>query len=139
MYGWSSNAWRQRSCLYIPSLSTSNSVMPSGSGTIMSALISKSNIFISISCGKANKTCDWVESVIPDAGAQWAPTSCCFLSCVASDEDGSTGASTGDVTPPPFPVRVPTSLSMKCRSEEHTSELQSRENIVCRLLLEQKK
>src|SRR6266511_5855544 len=26
----------------------------------------------------------------------------------------------------------------RCRSEEHTSELQSRENIVCRLLLENK-
>src|SRR5690606_40158365 len=35
------------------------------------------------------------------------------------------------------------SLSQKyfvtCRSEEHTSELQSRENLVCRLLLEKKK
>src|SRR5690606_39473260 len=29
--------------------------------------------------------------------------------------------------------------SMKIRSEEHTSELQSRENLVCRLLLEKKK
>src|SRR5690606_39450980 len=28
---------------------------------------------------------------------------------------------------------------MRCRSEEHTSELQSRENLVCRLLLEKKK
>src|SRR5690606_41770795 len=28
---------------------------------------------------------------------------------------------------------------VKCRSEEHTSELQSRENLVCRLLLEKKK
>src|SRR5690606_32693155 len=28
---------------------------------------------------------------------------------------------------------------MKARSEEHTSELQSRENLVCRLLLEKKK
>src|SRR5690606_41492799 len=28
---------------------------------------------------------------------------------------------------------------MKMRSEEHTSELQSRENLVCRLLLEKKK
>src|SRR5690606_41874082 len=28
--------------------------------------------------------------------------------------------------------------SMKWRSEEHTSELQSRENLVCRLLLEKK-
>src|SRR5207302_8100767 len=29
--------------------------------------------------------------------------------------------------------------SQKVRSEEHTSELQSRENLVCRLLLEKKK
>src|SRR5690606_42094294 len=28
---------------------------------------------------------------------------------------------------------------ISCRSEEHTSELQSRENLVCRLLLEKKK
>src|SRR5690606_39755868 len=28
--------------------------------------------------------------------------------------------------------------AMACRSEEHTSELQSRENLVCRLLLEKK-
>src|SRR5436309_5128427 len=30
-------------------------------------------------------------------------------------------------------------LHLACRSEEHTSELQSRENLVCRLLLEKKK
>src|SRR5690606_41623474 len=30
-------------------------------------------------------------------------------------------------------------LSITSRSEEHTSELQSRENLVCRLLLEKKK
>src|SRR5436309_12632534 len=30
-------------------------------------------------------------------------------------------------------------LSRRQRSEEHTSELQSRENLVCRLLLEKKK
>src|SRR5690606_41726321 len=29
--------------------------------------------------------------------------------------------------------------TFNCRSEEHTSELQSRENLVCRLLLEKKK
>src|SRR5690606_39846647 len=33
----------------------------------------------------------------------------------------------------------PASCAMKARSEEHTSELQSRENLVCRLLLEKKK
>src|SRR5690606_40646731 len=41
------------------------------------------------------------------------------------------------------PVRgrrsTPTTLFKKHRSEEHTSELQSRENLVCRLLLEKKK
>src|SRR5690606_42081506 len=31
------------------------------------------------------------------------------------------------------------SVGAFCRSEEHTSELQSRENLVCRLLLEKKK
>src|SRR5207302_7216221 len=35
----------------------------------------------------------------------------------------------------PSPPRFPVAL----RSEEHTSELQSRENLVCRLLLEKKK
>src|SRR3712207_7134121 len=30
-------------------------------------------------------------------------------------------------------------LEMRCRSEEHTSELQSRQYLVCRLLLEKKK
>src|SRR3712207_8126357 len=30
-------------------------------------------------------------------------------------------------------------LSIRCRSEEHTSELQSRQYLVCRLLLEKKK
>src|SRR5207302_10176863 len=39
--------------------------------------------------------------------------------------------------PPSYqPVRV---LIDEVRSEEHTSELQSRENLVCRLLLEKKK
>src|SRR5690606_39978359 len=32
-----------------------------------------------------------------------------------------------------------TAKKLKIRSEEHTSELQSRENLVCRLLLEKKK
>src|SRR5256886_13118943 len=35
-----------------------------------------------------------------------------------------------------FPVRCPENI---CRSEEHTSELQSQSNLVCRLLLEKKK
>src|SRR5690606_41419301 len=35
--------------------------------------------------------------------------------------------------------RIPASGARAVRSEEHTSELQSRENLVCRLLLEKKK
>src|SRR3712207_7752479 len=44
---------------------------------------------------------------------------------------------------PPGPVRVRRRTSGRCnrahRSEEHTSELQSRQYLVCRLLLEKKK
>src|SRR6266511_2328573 len=40
---------------------------------------------------------------------------------------------------PPRTARAPTRHRPAVRSEEHTSELQSRENLVCRLLLEKKK
>src|SRR2546430_13203892 len=45
-------------------------------------------------------------------------------------------------TPPCSPRSKPARPSFKCRdvrSEEHTSELQSQSNLVCRLLLEKKK
>src|SRR5690606_41001493 len=38
-----------------------------------------------------------------------------------------------------FRMGIPVSPKNIFRSEEHTSELQSRENLVCRLLLEKKK
>src|SRR5690606_39658327 len=38
-----------------------------------------------------------------------------------------------------FKEKVVSTIKSKIRSEEHTSELQSRENLVCRLLLEKKK
>src|SRR5690606_40833141 len=38
-----------------------------------------------------------------------------------------------------FIIAYPGDRVQKLRSEEHTSELQSRENLVCRLLLEKKK
>src|SRR3989449_5856442 len=44
-----------------------------------------------------------------------------------------------DVVPVPGPSAVATALSAAGRSEEHTSELQSRLHLVCRLLLEKKK
>src|SRR2546421_7638186 len=39
----------------------------------------------------------------------------------------------------PQKIRMPSSSRPKSRSEEHTSELQSRSDLVCRLLLEKKK
>src|SRR5688500_19357385 len=39
----------------------------------------------------------------------------------------------------PSPSRMPASTPIRIRSEEHTSELQSPCNLVCRLLLEKKK
>src|SRR5690606_41371150 len=44
-----------------------------------------------------------------------------------------------DVSSQRDPTLNPSARSSPCRSEEHTSELQSRENLVCRLLLEKKK
>src|SRR5688572_31748424 len=38
-----------------------------------------------------------------------------------------------------FPLRVRPTADTTARSEEHTSELQSQSNLVCRLLLEKKK
>src|SRR5690606_4404180 len=52
-----------------------------------------------------------------------------------------------NTSPFPSPLRlkkawlvrlITVGLSVSARSEEHTSELQSRENLVCRLLLEKK-
>src|SRR6266496_5703469 len=37
-----------------------------------------------------------------------------------------------------FEERLPPSVNVSARSEEHTSELQSRRDLVCRLLLEKK-
>src|SRR5690606_41129677 len=52
------------------------------------------------------------------------------------------GRSPSTTTTEPTPaasIRAQASATVSERSEEHTSELQSRENLVCRLLLEKKK
>src|SRR5690606_40995166 len=54
-----------------------------------------------------------------------------MISCsLYGPEPGNTSNLTAELTP---------QLNASYRSEEHTSELQSRENLVCRLLLEKKK
>src|SRR2546426_5906040 len=56
---------------------------------------------------------------------------------------GAQGAGRGggrhELTPPPRRERGSLASGMEKRSEEHTSELQSPCNLVCRLLLEKKK
>src|SRR3712207_8030050 len=54
----------------------------------------------------------------------------------APPQTGSTSASRVPITAPTTSVR---SSRRPARSEEHTSELQSRQYLVCRLLLEKKK
>src|SRR5690606_41347596 len=60
-------------------------------------------------------------------------------------EDRRSSGEQGGVPPrPPLPNGAerkpsPPRTKLRRRSEEHTSELQSRENLVCRLLLEKKK
>src|SRR3712207_8489774 len=74
-----------------------------------------------------------------------------YTTLFRSTPDGSCRSSRSSSThqwsaPPSAPARLPTSASgcRRCpprrrRSEEHTSELQSRQYLVCRLLLEKKK
>src|SRR5690606_453191 len=52
---------------------------------------------------------------------------------------GAGAGSNGPKTSLPPKYRHPGTQDTWTRSEEHTSELQSRENLVCRLLLEKKK
>src|SRR2546430_11589787 len=42
------------------------------------------------------------------------------------------------ITKPPLPAAFASYIAESARSEEHTSELQSQSNLVCRLLLEKK-
>src|SRR5258707_10480793 len=56
--------------------------------------------------------------------------SCAAVKCSGADRRSA---------PAVIPPRPPSSRAERLRSEEHTSELQSRQYLVCRLLLEKKK
>src|SRR5690606_40745987 len=62
------------------------------------------------------------------------------LAATSTSPDRTDRAKTGKRSTPweYTPSRVASTKSRAHRSEEHTSELQSRENLVCRLLLEKK-
>src|SRR5258707_10791547 len=75
------------------------------------------------------------------------PYTTLFRSDRAPGEDARRGAARGDVRrrarahrgAPPMTRGVAQAAQSSARSEEHTSELQSRQYLVCRLLLEKKK
>src|SRR5437016_11091551 len=92
----------------------------------------------------------------PPASALFPFTSRNGLSKVASFSSASPSGKTKSASPQSPPLLLPTAQSLltlrtppmplqktrrlpKIRSEEHTSELQSLTNLVCRLLLEKKK
>src|SRR5690606_41798524 len=58
-----------------------------------------------------------------------APSRCQLMKSTLSEANFTEPSAMATCTPPGWRLR---------RSEEHTSELQSRENLVCRLLLEKK-
>src|SRR5690606_41097259 len=90
-------------------------------------------------------------------GTAWGSAGCCGSSRTAISTSSGTWAGTGpDASASavrqeparPAEKRTRLRIAASCRagadrgrprSEEHTSELQSRENLVCRLLLEKKK
>src|SRR6266511_4901394 len=75
-------------------------------------------------------------------GACRVPSSSSSVACrgvVTYEYSSGTGRSASLTRAVGRPVRRVRSLPNQLRSEEHTSELQSRENLVCRLLLEKKK
>src|SRR5436309_10037469 len=74
------------------------------------------------------------------------PYTTLFRSMSGREMPGNEGGTTGALLVPPTSLGTrggdkqrSARFSFVPRSEEHTSELQSRENLVCRLLLEKKK
>src|SRR2546430_11132045 len=60
------------------------------------------------------------------------------VSWISPARPASSRRATDGGTRPESPLRASTSSASAKRSEEHTSELQSQSNLVCRLLLEKK-
>src|SRR5258707_8754638 len=62
-----------------------------------------------------------------------------WLEVLQHDFDGALAGPIGDLPAPAIGCRNCRAAGQRERSEEHTSELQSRQYLVCRLLLEKKK
>src|SRR5439155_10089436 len=83
------------------------------------------------SCSITAAPLSWTRlfSVIPVCISHWSSASAW---CCCSRKSG-TGAAAGWTGPA---AGAFCAVTLRCRSEEHTSELQSRGHLVCRLLLE---
>src|SRR5690606_40884198 len=93
-------------------------------------------------------SCVWLLLLRPPPRAPLFPYTTLFRSraAVGRDHVNEAGVATGEKRPPRQRRTIPPHAQLQFhrhfrerRSEEHTSELQSRENLVCRLLLEKKK
>src|SRR3712207_8101012 len=73
-----------------------------------------------------------VQCHVVDVRRQLLRLQVLFLFKIQEEDEAVVGAAGGQQ---PLPFRV----ELQVRSEEHTSELQSRQYLVCRLLLEKKK
>src|SRR2546427_7846474 len=82
-------------------------------------------------------------SVLPSLqpARTYAPTSWLISTCVLTPKPFLNSARRTDATSGVAAAALPRAIasSYSPRSEEHTSELQSQSNLVCRLLLEKKK
>src|SRR2546422_5530936 len=66
---------------------------------------------------------------------KWLPSVCVAIALIGEPASRKTRMS----VLPVMPTRISPAMTALRRSEEHTSELQSRLHLVCRLLLEKKK
>src|SRR5690606_39536763 len=109
---------------------------------------SSSRAGMSGSAGRGNAqpshvvTVAWVSARSPSRGGGWGRGSSTGSEAspnVALSTSKPSRAVTGPTSAAAARAGMKRVRSIRRRSEEHTSELQSRENLVCRLLLEKKK
>src|SRR5260370_25555588 len=81
----------------------------------------RSTLFPYTTLFRSTSRCPWCSTSVP-TGTEVCPS--CGAALIASADGGVPGL---------------TAIDAEARSEEHTSELQSHLNLVCRLLLEKKK
>src|SRR5699024_93925 len=116
----------------------------SGSGVASGHLAGRTRRDLVLGRSTALTRLPWVGHEVSDPHAGWEPRSCAAstapLTVVSPRAPrGRDILLAWPVWPRAFPVAETGSGGFRTRSEEHTAELQSRLDLVCRLLLEEKK